>query len=71
MQKVKVHRYVSGKRPEYAPESSSGEDTDEEFPFERRKRTASPELQDDVMDVDDARLRRLKQRDLDVDTEER
>lgn len=28
MQKVKVHRYVSGKRPDYAPISSSEEDSD-------------------------------------------
>lgn len=32
MQKVKVHRYVSGKRPDYAPRSSSEEESeDEEF----------------------------------------
>lgn len=30
MKKVKVHRYVSGKRPEYAPASSDDEVTDEE-----------------------------------------
>uniref|UniRef100_A0A2P2I457 Microfibrillar-associated protein 1-like n=1 Tax=Hirondellea gigas TaxID=1518452 RepID=A0A2P2I457_9CRUS len=30
MKKVKVHRYVSGKRPEYAPASSDDELTDEE-----------------------------------------
>ena len=30
MKKVKVHRYVSGKRPEYAPASSDEEVTDEE-----------------------------------------
>ncbi|XP_053385164.1 microfibrillar-associated protein 1-like [Mercenaria mercenaria] len=30
MQKVKVNRYVTGKRPDYAPDSSSGE-SDEEF----------------------------------------
>lgn len=32
MQKVKVSRYVSGKRPEYAPRSSSEDESeDEEF----------------------------------------
>ena len=32
MQKVKVHRYVSGKRPDYAPHSSSEDESeDEEF----------------------------------------
>lgn len=30
MQKVKVSRYVSGKRPEYAPRSSSEDESDEE-----------------------------------------
>ena len=30
MQKVKVTRYVSGRRPEYAPEDSSSEDSGEE-----------------------------------------
>ena len=30
MKKVKVHRYISGKRPEYAPASSDEEVTDEE-----------------------------------------
>lgn len=30
MQKVKVHRYISGKRPDYAPDSSSEEGSDEE-----------------------------------------
>lgn len=30
MQKVKVTRYVSGRRPEYAPEDSSGESSEEE-----------------------------------------
>lgn len=73
MQKVKVHRYVSGKRPEYAPESSSGEETDEEFPFDRRKQTASPEPVDDKteLDADDPRIRRLQQREIDVNVEER
>lgn len=30
MQKVKVHRYISGKRPDYAPDSSSEEESDHE-----------------------------------------
>ena len=33
MQKVKVTRYVSGRRPEYAPEDSSGESSAEEEGF--------------------------------------
>ena len=36
MQKVKVHRYVSGKRPEYAPESSTEEESEEEDFVEKR-----------------------------------
>lgn len=60
-------------RPEYAPESSSGEETDEEFPFDRRKQTASPEPVDDKteLDADDPRIRRLQQREIDVNVEER
>jgi len=30
MQKVKVHRYVSGKRPDYAGRSSSDEESEED-----------------------------------------
>ena len=30
MQKVKVMRYVSGRRPDYAPEDSESESSDEE-----------------------------------------
>ena len=33
MQKVKVTRYVSGRRPEYAPEDSSGESSADEEGF--------------------------------------
>ncbi|CAG0913866.1 unnamed protein product [Notodromas monacha] len=31
MEKVKVHRYVTGKRPDYAPDSSGEEESDEEM----------------------------------------
>lgn len=31
MQKVKVHRYVTGKRPDYAPDSSGEEESEEEL----------------------------------------
>lgn len=31
MQKVKVNRYVSGKRPDYATVHSSSDDSDDEF----------------------------------------
>ena len=33
MQKVKVTRYVSGRRPEYAPEDSASESSEEEEGF--------------------------------------
>jgi len=66
MQKVKVHRYVSGKRPEYAPVSSSEEESEDELPFDRHTRQASPD-QDDYTVRDDPRLRRLQQRDHDLE----
>jgi hypothetical protein len=37
MQKVKVNRYISGKRPDYAVEQSSSESEDEEFVRPKRK----------------------------------
>ncbi|KAL1131762.1 hypothetical protein AAG570_011375 [Ranatra chinensis] len=71
MQKVKVHRYVSGKRPEYAPMSSSEEESEEEDFIESRKHQRggqpSPEPRkteesDNESLPDDPRLRRLKSR---------
>ncbi|CAG9824065.1 unnamed protein product [Phaedon cochleariae] len=63
MQKVKVHRYVSGKRPDYAQDARSESESDEEDFLERKNHLASapspePEKSDD--DLDDPRLRRLK-----------
>ena len=70
MEKVKVTRYVTGKRPDYAPDSSS--DEDDEFGFQARK-TAQPrveeegekesELAAEEKEIMDRRLRRLQQRD--------
>ncbi|XP_054271100.1 microfibrillar-associated protein 1 [Macrosteles quadrilineatus] len=73
MQKVKVHRYVSGKRPEYAPVSSSEEESEEEdfvekkaiaassgAPVAREGRVRPPSDDEDL--IDDPRLRRLKGR---------
>lgn len=37
MQKVKVQRYISGKRPEYAPKDASDESSNEDDYFENRK----------------------------------
>lgn len=77
MQKVKVHRYVSGKRPDYAPhESSESESEDEDF-MERRNKQAhrvghapkSPEHMTVDQEADDPRLRRLKSSNVDSDTE--
>lgn len=74
MQKVKVHRYVSGKRPDYAPLSSSEEESEEDDFIEQKRRhlagrPVSPAeiMEQDVeaageVDVDDPRLRRLKTR---------
>ena len=55
MEKVKVHRYVSGKRPEYATKgrrhSSSESESSDEDDFivqrERRRRPESPKMEDD------------------------
>lgn len=73
MQKVKVHRYVSGKRPEYAPVSSSEEESEEEDFIEKKVTAASSAVpisresrgrpqSDDEDQIDDPRLRRLKGR---------
>lgn len=66
MQKVKVHRYVSGKRPEYAPVSSSEEESEDEDFLEVQKQKESSPSQDDhssqqekILATDDPRLRRL------------
>lgn len=57
MVKVKVKRYVSGKRPDYAPESSSDEEFVEPgFTSRSRKGQVLPSGHDD----DDARIRRLR-----------
>lgn len=69
MQKVKVHRYVSGKRPEYAQQSSSeGESDDEDFLEKRQQLLRNhdgvhrEEEQEPEVAYDDPRLRRLKTR---------
>lgn len=75
MQKVKVHRYVSGKRPDYAPVSTSEDDTDsdgfvDQPPIIKHKpgksrRSPSPASEPEEHEVtekeaDDPRLRRLQ-----------
>lgn len=68
MQKVKVHRYVQGKRPEYAPESTSEEESDDDdFMDSRKVRGTSPTTNFDTEQMiqlpsdafNDARLKRL------------
>uniref|UniRef100_A0A8C4RCM7 Microfibril associated protein 1 n=1 Tax=Eptatretus burgeri TaxID=7764 RepID=A0A8C4RCM7_EPTBU len=74
MEKVKVKRYVSGKRPDYAPLESSDEEEEEEFQFRRTAHeTAAPGGVPDepvIEAVSDSRLRRLQARGPD-DVEER
>ncbi|XP_015124126.1 microfibrillar-associated protein 1 [Diachasma alloeum] len=71
MKKVKVHRYVSGKRPDYAPVASSDEESEEDDFLDRRVgRTHVDETHagdesggegegPSALDEDDPRLRRL------------
>lgn len=68
MQKVKVHRYVQGKRPEYAPESTSEEESeDDDFLDSHKVRGGSPTTNYDTEHMiqlpsdalNDARLKRL------------
>lgn len=68
MEKVKVKRYVSGKRPDYAPMESSDED-EEDFQFVRGKEV-EPEVEVEQEDVSDPRLKRLMNRTSE-DVEER
>ncbi|GBN46132.1 Microfibrillar-associated protein 1 [Araneus ventricosus] len=66
MQKVKVFRYVSGRRPKYAPEESSEGESDDEFPFEKKPISAAPEplpIDDEEAAKHDPRLRRLLKRE--------
>ncbi|GAB0090733.1 Microfibrillar-associated protein 1 [Sergentomyia squamirostris] len=69
MQKVKVQRYISGKRPEYATYESSGEESDDgDFIDNRKAASGSIEVRGmesfasgsaAAEDIDDPRLRRL------------
>lgn len=70
MKKVKVHRYVSGKRPDYAPISSSDEDSDSDGFIEQQQqknqkpppKPLSPKREEIDSEVEigrDPRLRRL------------
>ncbi|XP_018428288.1 PREDICTED: microfibrillar-associated protein 1 [Nanorana parkeri] len=70
MEKVKVKRYVSGKRPDYAPMESSDEE-DEEFQFIKKGKEQEAELEEQPEEsTSDPRLRRLQNR-MNEDVEER
>ncbi|KAG1688946.1 Microfibrillar-associated protein 1 [Nymphon striatum] len=73
MQKVKVHRYISGKRPEYASFNVSDDESDDDFGFEQRKsnRFRNEAVSTDLVDRDDSRLKRLQRRDQEEDIEDR
>lgn len=64
-----MKRYVSGKRPDYAPMESSDEE-DEDFQFVKKGKEAEPEMELEEEDVSDPRLRRLLNR-VSEDVEER
>ncbi|XP_033097575.1 microfibrillar-associated protein 1-like [Anneissia japonica] len=70
MQKVKVKRYVSGKRPDYAPDSSDEEDEDLEVPFSRQQRKAPVQMSRSIAEEEDPRLRRLKEHRQDMEDED-
>ncbi|XP_048520517.1 microfibrillar-associated protein 1 [Dendroctonus ponderosae] len=73
MQKVKVHRYVSGKRPDYAQDVRSDSDSDEDDFLERRhqlpKDTSPQPAHNSDDELKDPRLKRL--RNAEIDTEVR
>eukprot|EP00064_Thunnus_orientalis_P023669 superscaffoldBa00009191_g23923 len=69
MEKVKVKRYVSGKRPDYAPMESSDEE-EEDFQFVKKGKEMEPELEVEEEEVSDPRLKRLLNR-VSEDVEER
>ncbi|EFX70601.1 hypothetical protein DAPPUDRAFT_61045 [Daphnia pulex] len=60
MQKVKVNRYVSGKRPDYATTHSSSDDSDEEEFIRPRKQARGRPVEES-----DRRLKRLLNREVD------
>lgn len=71
MEKVKVKRYVSGKRPDYAPmESSDEEEEDFQFVKKGKEMMEMPELELEEEEVSDPRLKRLLNR-VSEDVEER
>lgn len=64
-----MKRYVSGKRPDYAPMLSSDEE-EEDFQFVKKGKELEPEVELEEEDVSDPRLKRLLNR-VSEDVEER
>lgn len=64
-----MKRYVSGKRPDYAPMESSDEE-EEDFQFVKKGKDAEPEAEQEEEEVSDPRLKRLLNR-VSEDVEER
>lgn len=65
MQKVKVHRYVSGKKPDYAQDVRSDSESDEDDFLERKQSlyhspSRETATKSDEEEINDPRLRRLK-----------
>lgn len=71
MEKVKVTRYVTGKRPDYAPESSSDEEQGQ-FELAQKKKLVveeTEEVESTATEIQDRRLRRLQEREV-VDSDD-
>lgn len=64
-----MKRYVSGKRPDYAPMESSDEE-EEDFQFVKKGKEAEAEMEVEEEEKSDPRLRRLLNR-VSEDVEER
>ena len=59
MQKVKVQRYVTGKRPDYAPSSDEEYASDDEFVAQQQPAGEAEEVELTAQEREDPRLRRL------------
>lgn len=55
MQKVKVQRYISGKRPEYAPQDASDESSNDDDYFENRKSIVINKVRDILQEDEEQR----------------
>jgi microfibrillar-associated protein 1 len=62
MEKVKVSRYVSGKRPDYAPDSSDSEEDPDTFGAKQDKMKVTLPVMHTEAEKEDRRLRRLRNR---------